>query len=84
MIKSIDGVCFKNMVDYGVRNLNIHCKTVNQLNVFPVPDGDTGTNMVTTIKKGLLCVEKSTESLSDISRKFAHSIVFEARGNSGG
>ncbi len=71
------------MIDYGARNLNIHCKTVNQLNVFPVPDGDTGTNMVTTIKKGLLSLGKTDESLADISKKFAHSIVFEARGNSG-
>lgn len=83
MIQKLDGLSFKNMVDYGVRNLNIHCKTINQLNVFPVPDGDTGTNMLTTISKGLIQVDNSVTELSAVSKKFAKSIVFEARGNSG-
>ncbi len=83
MTQIIDGIAFKNMVDYAVRNLNNHCRIVNQLNVFPVPDGDTGTNMVTTIHKGLLAVGESTQDLPSISRRFAHSVVFEARGNSG-
>ena len=39
----------KEMVDYAVRNLTLHRETVNQLNVFPVPDGDTGINMSATI-----------------------------------
>ena len=83
MIQKIDGLCFKNMVDYGVRNLNLNYKTINQLNVFPVPDGDTGTNMLTTISKGLVQVDNSLADLSAVSKKFAKSIVFEARGNSG-
>ncbi len=83
MIQKLDGLCFKNMVDYGVRNLNVNCKTINQLNVFPVPDGDTGTNMLTTISKGLVQVDNSMTDLSAVSKKFAKSIVFEARGNSG-
>ena len=83
MIYTIDGVAFKNMVDYAVRNLNLHCKIVNQLNVFPVPDGDTGTNMVTTIHKSLLAIGESAKDLPSISQKFANSVVFEARGNSG-
>lgn len=83
MTKNIDGVCFKNMVDYAVRNLNKHVNVVNQLNVFPVPDGDTGTNMVTTIHKGLMAVGESLEDLPSVTQKFARSVVFEARGNSG-
>ena len=83
MSKKIDGICFKNMLDYAVRNLNKHIKVVNQLNVFPVPDGDTGTNMVTTIHKGLLAVGESNTDLPSVSKKFARSVVFEARGNSG-
>lgn len=71
------------MVDYAVRNLNNHVRHVNQLNVFPVPDGDTGTNMVTTIHKGLLAIGDSIIDLPSVSRKFARSVVFEARGNSG-
>ncbi|MBR5134400.1 MAG: DAK2 domain-containing protein, partial [Clostridia bacterium] len=79
----IDGVGFKNMVDYAVRNLDKHRQVVNRLNVFPVPDGDTGTNMVTTIHRGLLAINESLIDLPSISQKFAHSVVFEARGNSG-
>jgi len=71
------------MVDYAVRNLNKHVKAVNKLNVFPVPDGDTGTNMVTTIHKGLMGIGEKMVDLPSISRKFARSVVFEARGNSG-
>ena len=83
MRRNIDGVCFKNMVDYAVRNLNKHVKQVNRLNVFPVPDGDTGTNMVTTIQKGLKAVGEAVVDLPSVARKFARSVVFEARGNSG-
>ena len=83
MTHTIDGIAFKNLVDYAVRNLNNHIRVVNQLNVFPVPDGDTGTNMVTTIRKGLMAVGEDVYDLPSVSRKFAHSIVFEARGNSG-
>lgn len=83
MSKKIDGVGFKNMVEYAVRNLNKHVRLVNQLNVFPVPDGDTGTNMVTTIHRGLMAVGESIVDLPSVSRKFARSVVFEARGNSG-
>lgn len=83
MIRTLDGVAFRNMVDYAVRNLNLHRKIVNQLNVFPVPDGDTGTNMVTTIHKSLLALGDNLQDLPSICQKFANCIVFEARGNSG-
>ena len=83
MTVRIDGDCYKGMIDYAMRNLSKHCQEVNQMNVFPVPDGDTGTNMVTTIKKGLFVLDKSQNDLSDVSKKFANSVVFEARGNSG-
>ncbi len=83
MSKKLDGIGFKNMVEYAVRNLKKNVKIVNQLNVFPVPDGDTGTNMVTTIHNGLKAVGESIIDLSSVSKKFARSVVFEARGNSG-
>lgn len=82
MIVKMDGLCFRNMIDYGIRNLMKHRDTINKLNVFPVPDGDTGTNMVTTVSKGLVGVEGSPD-LSRTSKKFASTVVFEARGNSG-
>ncbi len=83
MARKIDGICFRNMVEYAVRNLNKHVKYVNELNVFPVPDGDTGTNMVTTIHKGLLAIGETIVDLPTVAKKFSRSVVFEARGNSG-
>lgn len=83
MIYTINGQRFKDMIDFGVRNLNIHRKLVNQLNVFPVPDGDTGTNMVTTIKNALSTVEGTGDDLSAVAKRFADAVVFGARGNSG-
>ncbi len=83
MIERINGACYKSMLDYGVRNLNKYRKTVNKMNVFPVPDGDTGTNMVTTIKNGLLSIKNEDASLSEVSISFANAVVFGARGNSG-
>ena len=83
MINKMNGSQFRNMIDYGMRNLHKHIKIVNQLNVFPVPDGDTGTNMVTTIQKGIHTVNLPMNNLSDVSKKIAGSIVLSARGNSG-
>ena len=83
MIEKVDGAVFKSMLEYALGNLNNHLEQVNKLNVFPVPDGDTGTNMVTTIHKGLIALDEGVSDLQSISKKFARSIVFEARGNSG-
>ena len=79
----INGSCYKGMIDYGIRNLERHCSTVNDLNVFPVPDGDTGTNMVTTMKNGYCSIVDLPGELSDVAQKFGNAIVFGARGNSG-
>ncbi len=83
MIEKINGQRYRDMIDYGMRNLNAHCKLVNRLNVFPVPDGDTGTNMVTTLKNGLFSIGAAAEDLPTVSKRFASSVVFGARGNSG-
>ncbi len=83
MVSKIDGVTYRNMIDYAVRNLNAHAKTVNRLNVFPVPDADTGTNMITTIKNGLTAAHDKAASLSEFAHAFADGVVFGARGNSG-
>lgn len=70
------------MVAYGINNLEKHCDTVNDLNVFPVPDGDTGTNMLMTMKNGLQALSDDG-TLSGASQSFANGTVFGARGNSG-
>ena len=71
------------MVKYGLNNLEAYCEIVNDLNVFPVPDGDTGTNMVMTIKNALPALEIASESLCKIAQGFASATIFGARGNSG-
>lgn len=83
MTNVIDGADFRHMVEYAVKNLKKHAKKVNKLNVFPVPDGDTGTNMVTTIHRGLMNIEDTLLDLPSVSAKFARTVVYEARGNSG-
>ena len=50
--KTIDGELFKQLVINGAANLSVNYKEVDALNVFPVPDGDTGTNMRMTIEAG--------------------------------
>ena len=82
-MEKLNGASYKGMIDYGARNLVKNCNTINQLNVFPVPDGDTGTNMVTTIVKGLQAVEDNAVDLHTVSQKIASSVIFGARGNSG-
>ena len=71
------------MLRYGLAHLEAHRATVNDLNVFPVPDGDTGTNMVMTLKNGFRAIEHGEGDLATLSRSFADSAVFGARGNSG-
>ena len=82
-MERLNGASYKGMIDYGARNLVKNCNTINQLNVFPVPDGDTGTNMVTTIVKGLQAVDEHVVDLDTVSQKIASSVIFGARGNSG-
>lgn len=71
------------MLRYGLAHLEVHRMAVNDLNVFPVPDGDTGTNMVMTLKNGFRAIEHVEGDLATLSRSFADSAVFGARGNSG-
>lgn len=79
----LDGVLFRDLLDYGIRNLSNHCDEVNALNVFPVPDGDTGTNMVTTLRNGYGAIREESILLSDVARQFSSAVVYGARGNSG-
>ena len=83
MIKEINGQQYYDLIDYGIRNLSIYKDRVNALNVFPVPDGDTGTNMLVTLQSGLGAVTAEKKELSEVSRSFARAVTFGARGNSG-
>lgn len=79
----INGSVFRDMIRYGLSNLEAHRATVNDLNVFPVPDGDTGTNMVMTVQNGFRAIEHAEGDLAEVSMAFASAAVFGARGNSG-
>ena len=84
MIKTINGAMFGKMVEYASRLLDINREKVDALNVFPVPDGDTGTNMGLTMQsavKGLK--ECHTNRLADICDLVSKGALRGARGNSG-
>ncbi|WP_347550386.1 DAK2 domain-containing protein [Pseudalkalibacillus hwajinpoensis] len=83
-IEKIDGKRFAHMVLEGANNLSKNAKMVDALNVFPVPDGDTGTNMNLTITSGAAEVRtSSSEKVGDVASLFARGLLMGARGNSG-
>lgn len=82
--KTIDGQNYAQMLLGGAAMLSLHVKELNALNVFPVADGDTGTNMLKTIEGGLAAIEKeSNKCIGEISKQFARGVLLSARGNSG-
>ncbi len=82
--KKINGHDFYNMVVNGSNRLLEECEFVNSLNVFPVPDGDTGTNMSMTFKAAVKEIENlNSSSIGEISKKLAKGALMGARGNSG-
>ena len=83
-ISRVDGVLFKRGL-YGSRAwLTANRERVNQLNVFPVPDGDTGTNMLLTLESAIEEIANEDSSdLSVVSSRVAHGALMGARGNSG-
>lgn len=83
-IKSIDGKLYVQMLAGGAAKLAENASEINDLNVFPVADGDTGTNMASTIEGGIAYAEKAEyDSLGKASDAFSRGILLSARGNSG-
>ena len=84
MIDIIDGALFQRMVIHAAASIGAQKQSINELNVFPVPDGDTGTNMSLTI--GTAAAEakkKPTASISQAAATNASALLRGARGNSG-
>lgn len=82
--QTINGHNFYNMVVNASNRLLEESEYVNSLNVFPVPDGDTGTNMSATFKAAVKEIEGlNTESIAEASKKLAKGALMGARGNSG-
>jgi len=80
----IDGSLFKQMIINGAVNLENNADRIDQLNVFPVPDGDTGTNMKLTFNSGAKEIANlDSNSVSEIAKKLSRGLLMGARGNSG-
>ena len=84
MIQTIDGIQFKRMVLHGSAAIALQKQQINDLNVFPVPDGDTGTNMSLTIGTAASELKKSDpKDLGQAASTTAGALLRGARGNSG-
>ena len=80
---TINGSTFVELLKFGYKNLLAHIQIINDLNVFPVPDGDTGTNMKLTYSNGLKTISDDDAPVGKIADEFARGMLFGARGNSG-
>lgn len=75
---------FKAMLESGSNHLTNRYREIDQLNVFPVPDGDTGTNMSLTFTAGVQdALANNSQHLGEISKTFSRGLLMGARGNSG-
>ena len=83
MISKINGKLFADMIIQGAHNLSNNADLVDSLNVYPVPDGDTGTNMNLTITSGREEVENNlSQSIGELGKTFSKGLLMGARGNS--
>ncbi len=79
-----DGQGWKRLLEAGTSWLKRHTAAINSLNVFPVPDGDTGTNMLLTMQAAMQEIANSPEdAVSTIAHQASHGALMGARGNSG-
>ena len=83
-MKTLDGRSLKDLFISGANNLYNHYQEVDALNVFPVPDGDTGMNMNLTVTSGCKEIQDKEEgNVFEVAKSFARGTLFGARGNSG-
>ncbi|WP_010301638.1 DAK2 domain-containing protein [Kurthia senegalensis] len=83
-MKSLDGIKFAEMIKLGAHHLSQNADYVDSLNVFPVPDGDTGTNMNLSMTSGAKEVANNvTENIGKVSQALSKGLLMGARGNSG-
>ena len=79
----LDGLTFIAMLRQGAVSLGKDKTVINDLNVFPIPDGDTGDNMLMTLKAGCAALEGHLGALSELSSAASSGMLLGARGNSG-
>jgi uncharacterized protein len=83
-LRLVDGQGLKRLVEASLLWLRYHQAAINALNVYPVPDGDTGTNMLLTMQSAWREIEHSTEdNVGKVAQQVAHGALMGARGNSG-
>ena len=82
-MKTLDGILFARMINSGAANLKAHAKEINDLNVFPIPDGDTGDNMLMTMMGGVRHDDTTSQGLNEMANRVSSGMLLSARGNSG-
>lgn len=83
-MEMINGKLFKEMLESGANNLSNKYTEIDALNVFPVPDGDTGTNMSLTFNAGVKdAIACTSTDICDIAKALSKGLLMGARGNSG-
>ncbi len=82
-IEVLDGVSLFKVMENGYRNLRRNMSVIDDLNVFPVPDGDTGKNMTMTIEGGIMKAHQGSADAADTMQTIAQGTLLSARGNSG-
>lgn len=82
-INKIDSPTFAAMLRQGAVQLGRDKKVINDLNVFPIPDGDTGDNMLMTLKAGCNALKDNKKMLSEVASAASSGMLLGARGNSG-
>lgn len=83
-MERISGKLFKDMLASGMNNLTNHSAEVDSLNVFPVPDGDTGTNMSLTFSSGVNdAIKVEEDHIGKVAKVLSRGLLMGARGNSG-
>ena len=84
ILKKLNGEQFKELLTNGALNLKANYQEVDSLNVFPVPDGDTGTNMLRTISGGVTALNGfDAKDLGEVGKVVSKGMLMSARGNSG-
>ncbi len=84
-LTKIDKLTLRKMFQYGTLMIAHEYETINELNVFPVPDGDTGTNMKITTTNAFEEISKTVDfnSIYELAKSFSRALLMNARGNSG-
>ena len=83
-MEKINGLVLAEMIDLGSKNLAKNAEKINALNVFPVPDGDTGTNMNLSMSSGAKeTAANAVENIGELGKSFSKGLLMGARGNSG-